>query len=242
MTDHYSPETVARFWAKVDRRHPDDCWLWKGAKTTNGYGVFHHPKNQGAHRYSAELAFGPGPDGAHVCHRCDNPACVNPKHLFYGSRSDNMRDARRKGRMRIPDVHSNPEWRAKMLAAIPKGENVATSKLTDADVIRIRKLRVSGASLGELAKEYAMDKSTISDILNGIRWKHVFDLPGCPTLGELLAVPVNTRSSAKITPDIAKDIKRRLAKGETGRSIAKLYGLHFASISDIRTGKTWRDV
>ena len=242
MTDHYSPRTVARFWSKVDRPSPDGCWQWKGAKTKNGYGVFHHPKNQGAHRYSAELAFGKVPDGRHVCHRCDNPGCVNPSHLFYGTRSENMRDARRKGRMRIPDVHSNPEWLAKMLSAALKGEDVASSKLTEANVIDIRRLRVAGASINEIAKKYAMDKSTISDIVSGLRWKHVFSLPGCPTLDQLQSIKSNTKPGAKITPEIAKDIKRRLAKGEIGRSIAKLYGIHFGTVSDIRTGKIWRDI
>lgn len=128
-----------------------------------------------------------------------------------------------------------------MISAVPKGEAVKTSKLTEADVIKIRQLRVSGASSCDIAKQYDMDASTIKDIIKGHRWKHVFGMPGCPTLGELLAVKPNTKPGAKITPEIAKDIKRRLANGETGRSIARLYGIHFASVSDIKTGKTWRD-
>ncbi len=239
MRDKFSADTVSAFWAKVARRHPDECWEWTAARSKNGYGAF---QSKSAHRYSAELALGPIPAGMFVCHHCDNRGCVNPKHLFYGSHSDNMRDARRKGRMRIPDVHGTPEWRAKMIASLRRGEDTHNAKLTDQDVIRIRQLRVAGHSLRKLATAYSLDASTVSAILKGKNWKHVFDMPGCPTLGELLAVQPNLRSGAKITPEIAKDIKNRLAKGETGRSIARLYGIHFASVSDIKAGKTWRDV
>jgi hypothetical protein len=240
MSKHYSPKLVAAFWAKVDRRHPDECWEWTGAKTKAGYGVYNHPKNQGAHRYSAEMAFGPVPPGMFVCHKCDNRSCVNPDHLFYGTPSDNSRDAFKKGRHKMPYFWSNPEWVA--ARTYKRGADIGSSKLTDADIIAIRQMRIAGASSNEIAKRYRLDRSTILDIIKGVHWKHVFDLPGCPTLGELLAVGRNTTPGAKITPEIAKDIKRRLAEGETGRSIAKLHGLHFSSVSDIKTGKTWRDV
>jgi hypothetical protein len=86
-----------RFWSKVQKS--DGCWEWQGARNWKGYGE--HSVNCRAikaHRYSWALHHGPIPDKALVCHRCDNPCCVRPDHLFIGNNSDNQRDAVKKGR------------------------------------------------------------------------------------------------------------------------------------------------
>jgi hypothetical protein len=93
-----------RFFSKVNRTPDGGCWLWNGAVQHNGYGYLHvggrfERRPVRAHRFSWELHRGPIPEGMHVCHSCDTPACVNPDHLFLGSRSDNMRDCASKGRV-----------------------------------------------------------------------------------------------------------------------------------------------
>lgn len=77
------------------------CWLWSGAMRKNGYGsISYRNKTIPAHRFSYAAFVAPIPVGLHVCHRCDNPSCVNPDHLFVGTRSDNMIDCSKKGRHR----------------------------------------------------------------------------------------------------------------------------------------------
>ena len=100
------PSMETRFWQKVRKTTENGCWLWTAALNEHGYGVIHKTGmkngNELAHRYSYMLHGSIKLGELEVCHRCDNPKCVNPRHLFLGSHTDNMRDSIRKGRFKDP--------------------------------------------------------------------------------------------------------------------------------------------
>lgn len=93
-------DPVSAFWGRADKSGgPIACWPWTGNRTASGYGQFNGAYT---HRIAHELGIGPIPDGLMVCHRCDNPPCVNPAHLYAGTAADNMRDAIERGLWRKP--------------------------------------------------------------------------------------------------------------------------------------------
>lgn len=150
-----------RFWPHV--RKGEGCWEWSGFLSANGYGK--SGRRQYAHRLSWELANGPIPDGLYVCHRCDNPSCVRPDHLFVGTAADNAADMGAKGRSafaRHPEI-------------VRRGEQVNTARLTEANVREIiQRLRQPGRpTLRQLAAEYGVAFCAIQGIYSGRAWKHV---------------------------------------------------------------------
>lgn len=98
----YCGRTIAEyFWKRVDKRGDAECWPWTGSRKPRGYGHIHFKRrDHNAHRVAYELHHGkPPPAHMEVMHTCDNPPCVNPAHLRLGTHTDNMRDAKAKGRM-----------------------------------------------------------------------------------------------------------------------------------------------
>lgn len=94
-----TPKRIAKFWMKV-KKIPNGCWEWQASTNKNGYGRFQiHPKTYKAHRISYFLIHGDIPADKVVCHRCDNPRCVNPFHLFLGTCKENTHDMISKGRL-----------------------------------------------------------------------------------------------------------------------------------------------
>lgn len=146
-----------RFWSKVNKCHDDECWEWMAYKTHQGYGRFTcNGRVVGAHRLSYLLAYGAIPTSLQVLHRCDNPSCVNPKHLFVGTNADNVKDKMDKGRFR-PNI----------------GEHSGRSKLKESDIPIIRELNSIGISLGKLSKHYGVTKQSIYAIVKRKTWQHV---------------------------------------------------------------------
>jgi len=173
----YSRRAAERFWKKVDKSGgADACWLWTAACDDKGYGKFSTSTGhwEFAHRVSCIMAHGAIQDGLGVLHRCDRPGCVNPAHLFLGTRGDNAADRDAKGRVASGDKHGlrlHPEKAA-------RGAACGSAKLTDEDVRVIRAMWDSGQhSQAELAHRFGVDKSTICNICHLKTWKHVADDP-----------------------------------------------------------------
>lgn len=144
------------------------CWIWTKFRDKDGYGGTHINLPGGgqrgvrAHRLAYTVFVGEIPDGKLVLHKCDNPACINPDHLFLGTQSDNIRDCVRKGRFK-GGLHRHG----------PRGENHPFSKITEADVLSIRSEYAAGARQVDLASKYGLHQTTISDIVRRKIWKHV---------------------------------------------------------------------
>jgi hypothetical protein len=157
-------DSLQRFLKYVNKT--DACWLWTAGLGRAGYGKFWDgAATVPAHRFSYEIHYGPIPEGLFVCHKCDNPPCVNPDHLFAGSPAANSADRDRKGRGRPPNVF--PMSRA-------LGERNSGAKLTAADVVAIRVAYESGGvTQAHLATTYGVTTRTIGRVIRRINWAHV---------------------------------------------------------------------
>jgi hypothetical protein len=167
-----------RFWEKVNRNGPvpserpdlGSCWTWEASIDPSGYGRFGVKKQvRKSHRVAWEIAHGPIPDGLHVLHKCDNPACVRVDHLFLGTNRDNTLDKIRKGRQPTGDRH----WKRARPELGLRGEKHAMAKLTEAQVIEIRRLHSAGLNQRELGERFRVSRSTIHLVVSRKLWRHI---------------------------------------------------------------------
>ena len=165
LKDKPKQSYLDRFWTFVDKDAPNGCWLWTGCKCPNGYGGFSlRNKMVKVHRISWFIHNGDIPDiedsdyrGTCVLHKCDNPACVNPDHLFLGTHKDNMRDM-------LDKCRANKE----------KGEDRHSAKLTESQVLFMRAWHSYGdTTYKEIADFYGINQSTASRVINRLAWKHI---------------------------------------------------------------------
>lgn len=149
-----------RFWTNVDQT--GDCWTWKLAtRGAQGYGTTNwQHRSYATHRLSWELTYGPIPPGMLVCHRCDNPPCVRPDHLFLGTPADNMRDMRDKGRCRPPRA---------------RGEAASRALLSEVQVRMVRRRHASGETMAALAREFRVSFGAVRGIVQRLNWAWLED-------------------------------------------------------------------
>lgn len=159
-----------RFWSKAIRTEIDECWIWIAGKLGAGYGNFAF-RGTGcpAHRFSWMLFNKKEiPSGMLVMHTCDNPPCVNPKHLVLGTTADNIADKCSKGRQRKGDNHParvNPNF-------LKRGDDHHYSKLTSEQVLEIRALKGKMKNVS-IAKKFKVTDGTISMIMKRKIWAHL---------------------------------------------------------------------
>lgn len=147
-------DVQARFMEKIDKQN-NGCWLWTGAKDTNGYGLLCvRDKMIRATRLALLFSGVVLQRGQFACHHCDTPACVNPSHLFSGTAKDNTADAIKKGRMLV-------------------GEKNGAAKFTESEIAKIRIWKILGTSVTDIAEHFGVQTSAISKIVNRQTWKHL---------------------------------------------------------------------
>lgn len=157
---HGDPETLlvrldlaTRLWGKVTKT--ETCWVWTGRTHEDGYGrLWANGRDRLAHRVSWVLARGAIPGDLYVLHKCDNPPCVRPSHLFLGTQADNIADMDRKGRR-------NPT----------RGEANPSAKLSRKDAMDIRRAHKLGESVASLSRRYPVNQTTVRRIVEGLLWR-----------------------------------------------------------------------
>jgi len=161
---HGDPEE--RFWCSVDKSGgPDACWRWLQGTDRNGYGfTWWCGRKQPTHRVAWLVTFGDIPVGMCVLHKCDNPSCCNPMHLWLGTKRDNIADKVVKGRQATGASLNHP---------LRKGAAHPRTKLTEEDVLELRDLADSGISMVELARKKGLTYGNVYQIIRRQTWTHI---------------------------------------------------------------------
>jgi hypothetical protein len=162
-----------RFESKFIPEPNSGCWLWIGGANCEGRGRFYiNGSNTTAPRACWMIYVGAIPEGLDVCHKCDNPSCVNPDHLWLGTAKDNLADMVQKNR----HYQKNKPW------LLARGERNGASKLNEESVSEIKSRIANGQSIRSIALDFGISKTTVDSIKRGTLWGHVTDLRAAAAL------------------------------------------------------------
>jgi hypothetical protein len=168
MRIEITPGLERRFWTKVAKTDDASCWLWTAAKRRWGYGVIQLDNSGGAAtatRVAWTIANGPIPPDSDICHRCDNPPCVRPDHLFAAPHAANVQDMTEKRRHWAHTGH---------IGGVKRGSANAAARLTEEQVREVRQALTAGIeSRHKLAARFGVSRPTIRRIERGTHWRHV---------------------------------------------------------------------
>lgn len=193
--------------------HNGECMEWAGQRTRAGYGVVSFEGGQHyVHRLSFEASHGEIPQGHGVLHRCDNPPCFNPAHLFSGTQKDNGADMVAKGRARNGGFF---------------GSMVGTAVLDEGRVLEIRRLRREGFSYAKIGRIFGLGSTTILNAC-AYGWVHV---PG--------RIPVS-RTSKKFTREEVEEIKTLVLSGANDCQIGRILGVKNGTVCKMRIRNGWK--
>ena len=209
------PVVKERFWAKVLIGGPDECWPWTANATEKGYGRFQYSKRSwGATHVALALDGRARPVGAYALHSCDNPPCVNPKHLRWGTHRDNMDDKIKRGRCSGLKGQANP----------------CAMQVTPEIIARKQYIIDSPKSTRELAAELGIGATIIQNIRRGRKWAHI------PYRGEFMPdlSKVGRPPQRKLSDE---DVIFILESPLKCMQIAKQFNVSHGLISSLRLGK-----
>lgn len=214
------PDVVRRFWTRV--RKTSGCWEWGGGRNHSGYGVFHQNSTNtcSSHRFSFVLHNGEPPESRpFVLHRCDNPPCVRPLHLYAGTAVDNARDALSRGLL------------------VPLRGEACTRSILDDDAVReIVALHTTGLGYDRIARSVGVSKPCVQAVLTGRSWSHITGiLPGTVDHSDrrgsgnersvLTAAGPETDLYRKLNPGELVKLLRMRTHGFSFRALARWFGV-----------------
>lgn len=225
---------INRFWLKINFPKDDcinNCWIYNYCLDKDGYGIFWINKKIRAHRFSYIIHnnFEEIPKNMKICHKCDNPSCVNPLHLFVATSKQNSQDMVNKNRQ----CHNF-------------GTLNGMSILTESEVMQIlidiynKKYK----TIQDVCKNYKIEYLTINDILHGKTWTHITNQLQIPslTVRNIIIDKSENRNTAKLNRNDVYNIRVSLKNGISIKTLANQYSLHITTIDAIAKNKTWKTV